>query len=335
MTTRIPWIDALKAAAIVAVVWIHAFTIYGVTHPLGVRFLASLTVAAVPAFFFASGFLQYSARPAAWAELRLRLWRLLPPYLLASALALALRAAVLPHALTWREVWWAVCTGSAFGIYYFVPMLCGAIVLGWIMPRVGRLALLAWFVFLAGGWLSLAGRDAFVALMTRSDQLGYWQFRSPLHWWGYFLSGWMVARHGERWRGLIGRRAIPMGAGILSGAVALAAVEATLLARNSAGSALAASVRYAICYGSIAAVMLLFASTKSVPPGVVTLSRLTYPIYLYHLFFIDAARAGLPPAVPAGAANLLKLAAGLLGPLVLAMTVRAALGERSARTLIG
>ena len=91
---RVPVIDLLKALAIVTVIWIHAFA-----DPWNLAALQPFVILvswAVPAFFFASGYLRHTTRPVDIATLGRWLVRLLVPYSIATALALpaGLRVAV-------------------------------------------------------------------------------------------------------------------------------------------------------------------------------------------------------------------------------------------------
>ena len=93
---RYPWVDLLKAAGILAVIWIHAFNQTGRESSLLVVRLSTLSRFAVPGFFLASGFLQASGRRLTpWTFLTRRLRRLLVPFFVASVAAIAFRTAVL------------------------------------------------------------------------------------------------------------------------------------------------------------------------------------------------------------------------------------------------
>jgi fucose 4-O-acetylase-like acetyltransferase len=131
---RYPAIDYLKAAAIVAVTVTHAIGNFFNVNVSPLNKVASVSVAFhVPAFLFAAGFL--SARSAAVTprELGRRLQRLLGPYLVASVVTLVLGYW---KADTLRRVVFRLVTGSAMGIYYFVPVLAACYVL---LPAVSRM----------------------------------------------------------------------------------------------------------------------------------------------------------------------------------------------------
>lgn len=84
-------IGFLKAIAIVTVVAIHSFQIFGERQPPGaVVVMGVATRLAAPGFFLAAGFLaeRASTRPAG-SYLAARLKRLLLPYLIASSVTLA------------------------------------------------------------------------------------------------------------------------------------------------------------------------------------------------------------------------------------------------------
>jgi peptidoglycan/LPS O-acetylase OafA/YrhL len=94
-TSRFPALDFLKAWAILVVVYIHAFQTWGSNQEGLIDRLQFVTRAAVPAFFFAAGFLQAASSEGALVPfLQKRLTRLLLPYFVASAFAWAFRATV-------------------------------------------------------------------------------------------------------------------------------------------------------------------------------------------------------------------------------------------------
>src|SRR5262249_35704131 len=81
-------IDLLKACSIIAVIWIHAFQQLFWTEAVFFQRVALLTRFAVPAFFFASGYLYGRAGPLPVRRFVTdRLMRLLVPYVVASILA--------------------------------------------------------------------------------------------------------------------------------------------------------------------------------------------------------------------------------------------------------
>ncbi len=119
---RLPAVDLIKAAAIVAVVFQHSGVSFLDPH-YGVwdRALRSTWGAFhVPASLLVAGFLYARERPIGLPEIRRRLGRVLVPYLILSPIA-----------------WWvtqpghgllfALATGSASGIYYFIFVLVGCI----------------------------------------------------------------------------------------------------------------------------------------------------------------------------------------------------------------
>jgi peptidoglycan/LPS O-acetylase OafA/YrhL len=78
--SRFAGIDLLKAAGIVAVVWIHAFLKWGTPHPEAIERVGYLTRFAVPGFLFAAGFLQAAGSRMGPRELvTKRLTRILLP----------------------------------------------------------------------------------------------------------------------------------------------------------------------------------------------------------------------------------------------------------------
>jgi surface polysaccharide O-acyltransferase-like enzyme len=313
-------IDVLKACAIVTVVFIHACgTSFGMA---AVPVEAFLTWWAVPAFFFASGFLHFRDTSISRALLRRWMRRLLVPYLVASVLALAVQVSW-PGGLTLGQAPFALLTGSAWGIYYYVPVLAGALLAVPLLARAPRLAAPCFAVFWVTGLLTHMGLDP----VTRTVGI-FWTLRSPLNWWGYLLAGWIAARH----RAAI-HRTSPRGARCV-GIAALAACAGIVVVHRSFAPwdvRIGGVMPYLTNYCLIGAIVAL---ARDVRPGrlAMFLSENTYPIYLYHFFFTLAVRqraAAIGPAVGAVA-----LAAGVVGPLVILFIGRRLLGER-ARLLLG
>lgn len=128
---RLAAIDVIKAAAIVAVVFQHSGVSfldprYGVWD----RALRSTWGAFhVPAFLLVAGFLYARAEPIGLPEIRRRLGRVLVPYLILSPIAWWITQP--GHGLLF-----ALATGSASGIYYFIFVLVGCIAFSWLLSRL-------------------------------------------------------------------------------------------------------------------------------------------------------------------------------------------------------
>ena len=312
---RVPVIDLLKASAIITVVWIHA-----TADPLNTAALQPSMILvnwAVPAFFFASGYLRYTTVPVGAATLGRWLVRLLVPYVIATVLAVFYRRHVL-HQNT-LDLGTNLLLGIAWPVYYFVPMLAGAYLLAALLSRAPRAALP---LFLLIAPVVPLGLDPFPRLWGL-----LWLFRSPFMWWGYFLLGWLAAGAEPR----------------------LARVPATTRQRVAIGAALVFAAILAVCflpgswrglvwppivaanYAFLVSAFLVLHDVRERPLAR-WLSDASYPIYLYHFFFTSACRGDL---VSLGAwSKPAAFAAGLLGSLAIVIAGRRLLGRR-ARLLLG
>lgn len=314
---RVPVIDLLKAIAIVMVIWIHAFA---TPWDLAALPLSAILVSwAVPTFFFASGYLRQTTRPVDGATLARWLQRLLVPYAIATVLAVAYRRTVLHHRLDLGDALFALATGSAWPVYYFVPMLAGAYLLAGILSRWPRLAL-PLFVLVAP--VVPCGLDPF------PRHLGlFWLFRSPFMWWGYFLLGWLAA---ERESALA---TVPVhtrrGVGLVAAAVFVVIATVCLVPGSWRGQ-----VWLPVVTANYAFLVSVFLLAHAAPPHRLLrwLSDASYPLYLYHFFFTSAVRSDLmrlgPLAEPAA------FVAGILGSLGIVVLGRRLLG-RWARLALG
>jgi surface polysaccharide O-acyltransferase-like enzyme len=319
MARRFAEIDALKSIGIVTVVFIHCIRApFDPTIPALEIWLGHLTRFGVPAFLAASGFL-YAAGTVDLKRATLRrLRRIGVPYLIASAVA---------------QLWWAVqgvptetgswvadlFLGGSMGPYYYVFIIAGLVLVTPLFVRLPPSAMAAiTFVLVAAQWYVDAASGMLLPF--------FWHLRNPLLWWGYFALGWMVRLHYDailawiepRRRGL----SLALGAGvvILSGASGLEGPR--LIVRTAAWLDV-----YAICG-------LIFAATcgrDRVPAAMRSLSDMTYPIYLLHMFFVLVASDLFPPR-PRHATLLpivVPWAAGVLGSVSLIAALQAVLGKRS------
>jgi len=314
-------IDTLKAAAIVTVVWIHAFG-----RPLNLDALSLEALGtwwAVPAFFFASGFLHFRATPIsvatwiAWAR------RLLGPYLVASLVVLAARRWLWGEPLGWREGLVALAAGSAFNVYYYVPVLMGALVLAVGLSRRPQLALATFVLFWLSGLLGIMGVEPvnyFFGL--------FWMMRSPFVWWGYFLAGWVAAQHRETLAGLSAGQRQRVGS-VAAGLVAVVAVGCLV---PGSWRMLGRPLLYVATYAVIVAVVALGARVGA-RRAVRFLSEMTYPAYLYHFLFIAAVKHAWGASL-GWAMGPVAFACGWAGALAVVRFGRAAFG-RHARALFG
>src|SRR5437868_1945350 len=126
-------LDRIKAVAVLFVVAIHSLGLLGRHDTIGVV-APRLMEWAVPAFFFAAGYVRSRTTPYPPGQIRRWLVRLLPTYLIASALAYAARF-YFGERLGIRDVALGLLTGSAWGIFYFVPLLLTALVLSLALAR--------------------------------------------------------------------------------------------------------------------------------------------------------------------------------------------------------
>ena len=318
---RFPALDWVKAAAILAVIATHAAESYfsksrGVADQL-------VTVFAdfhVPCFFAASGFLYATEGRGDARSLRRRLARLLIPYLIASAIAYLVGIA---KAGSVSDLLVQVALGAPIGAYYFVFVFALFIVLAWGLGAarawVAELLLVATLAYWAVAALVPAAR-------LQTDM--FWEFRNPLNHAGYFLLGWVARLHvdslaqvGQRSR----RLALMVAAGMLAVYLAVAVPPAL-------GAPGTPNLRVLYVLGVLALAAAI--GPRSVPRPVAFLAGATYSIYLSHLFFMTAVRAGVRGFPPVARIGLL-FAAGLGGAVILVVLGRRLLRPRLARLLLG
>ncbi len=328
---RILAIDAIKAAAIIAVVMMHAGP--GVFAPAPDRLVRWLTFAwtpfHVPSFLIVAGFLYYRPAPIGAPAIRARLVRLLVPYLIASAWVQALG---LSSAVGWREIAFQLVTGSSLLIYYFIFILTWCIALSWPLSRAPRGLLHP----ALAGWLAVTiaceayGRLAPGEFIRGGFSRGHLVLITEFYLYplAYFLIGWLAASH----RQALARFAREHRRALLG--VSLAGVTLFLAADPWSETFLpvpsAARVVYTLCaIGVLARVPASVANS----PVVQFLSQATLGIYLYHAFFQMAAKPALATWSPL--AQALALATlGLVGASLLCLIGRRWLGPR-ARLLLG
>jgi surface polysaccharide O-acyltransferase-like enzyme len=307
-------IDLLKACSIVAVIWIHAFQQRFWEEAVAFQRLAFVTRFAVPGFFFASGFLYARGGPLPARQfVTRRLVRLLVPYGVASMLAIGFRHVVLSEPVTALQVLKDLVGGGAFDIYYFVPILVGAAILG---QGLFRFRWLAWPVFVP---LWVLGLVSEIALMGIAG--------NPLRWWGYFFAGWVVLPYTASLRQLSPVRRRLLGTAALT--TAALTVACYLLILPPYWSRDLAVLSYVYIYAVISGLFILALDAPTVP-SIRWLSDATYPIYLYHIFGVSLAYHWLVPPLRGPVA--LALGCGVAAAVVCAG--RRLLGPR-ARVVIG
>lgn len=273
---RYMWVDVLKASGIVTVLWIHAYCQLGQEKSVLIERLAMLSRFAVPAFFFASGFLQAAGpRMRAPDFIAHRARRLLVPYLIASAGALCFRYAVLGDRFSAMDMCRALLLGDAWGIYYFVPVLVAASAVGEVLFRYPRLAWPTWIA-----WAVLGVMAYRLELYAGSFSL---ELRNPCRWWGWFLGGWVVAVHIRHISAL--RRSLRIAAGCGALLASAACYARYCVSLPSGWSPEGATVEYIMVQGILVSVVLLAWQGPQVTV-VRWLSDATYPIYLLHYFVV-------------------------------------------------
>src|SRR5262249_15668207 len=159
-----------------------------------------------------------------------------------------------------RQALDALVTGQAFGIYYFVPILVGAAVLG---QGLFRFRWLAWPVFVPLWVLGLVSEVAFMGIAG-----------NPLRWWWYFFAGWVVVPympHRQR-QSPVGRRLLGMAA-LTTAAITFVCYLITLPPYWSPGLAV---LSYVYIYTFTGGLFILGHDVPEVP-WIRWLSDATYP----------------------------------------------------------
>lgn len=327
-------IDTLKATAIITIVWIHTFESWPMRPAPFILQLSVFTGFGVPAFFFASGFLLYQPSPISGQLLRRRLRRVLVPYVVASLVATTGRWLALgPYRLT--QVAYEFVTGSAVNIFYFVPILVGAMLLYALVSRFPRALTPAFVVFWITGLLCQLLIIFMPAFRQPPGDPFFWAFRDPLRWWGFYFAGCFAAAHLERLHQLSqGQRRV---AGLLL-MIAVASLVAYAVKLPVTYTRLGGAIRYTAMYCAIGGIFLLSFQARE-RPWVRWLSEATYSIYLYHFFIISScryivARHALPLALPTLVINGLVFVIACIGSIAFVLLARRALGSR-AQLIIG
>jgi fucose 4-O-acetylase-like acetyltransferase len=328
---RIPAIDAIKAAAIVAVVMMHAGpAVFGPGPDRVVRWLTfAWTPFHVPSFLIIAGFLYYRPTPIGGPAIRARLARLLVPYLIASACVQALG---LSTATSLRDVVFQLLTGSSLFIYYFIFMLTWCILLTWPLSRTPSKRVIAGLVLLlvttvaCEGYGRLAPTEAIAGGFIRGHLVLITEFYLyPL---AYFLIGWLAAPQREVWSRLAREHQRLLLAASLAGVMAFVAADPWTETFMPVPSA--ARVVYTLCViGALACVPASVATARPIR----FLSEATLGIYLYHAFFQSFAQPGLETWSPLSRTLALAML-GLVGASALCAAGRRLLGSR-ARLLLG
>ena len=307
-TGQLPEVATLRSLALVTVVLIHALSPELDPDRSAIdRWLGDVTRAAVPAFVFASGYL--AARhplPEGWR--RRRLERLLVPYLVASGIALVLRAS--SDAFPPLETPVAdLLLGATFGPYYFVFVL---IVLTLVAPPLLRLQ---------GRRMVLALALAVVA-QVGVEVLGgplFWRVRNPLLWLAFYLAGVVAWRERDRllpWT--VRWPALLLVWSVLAVGVAVTpddTVPRDLLTLTAA-------------WTMLAVLWSVGRRAHALPAVAWWMDARTYPLYLYHLPFVLVV-AGPYGSTALSLGFIAGWAAGLIGAASVMVVGRHLLGRRS------
>lgn len=323
---RITEIDALKAAAIVTVVFIHSLRASwdpGFTYVE--RLLSEAARFAVPAFLAVSGFLYYTDRPVTGAVLARRLRRILLPYLTVS-LAAWVYVQAFPQFGPAGSLWSGLLLANTFGPYYYVFLLTEFVLATWLLSRMPR----AWTMPVFA--LACVGALAPFLWFAEGVKPTLWTLRLPLLFFCWFMLGWAAAAHADRVReGTRSHRAAILLAWLAVVVVWFALdITAALPPRLSRASSLF------LIAANIIGLYTAFGALDRAPDWVVALSKRTYAIYLLHLFFTYTVFAlfGESRHTSLVASTALAWLAGMLGSLAVIAAVRRVAPSRS-RDLIG
>lgn len=317
------WIDAVKAAAIVAVVATHSGRVNwsGVGRSIWDFPLTSAWVRfQVPAFLLVSGILYARGHPVSFREMGRRLERLLVPFLIASGVAQVL--VVQPE--SWQDVLYKLITASTFNIYYYIAILAQCMLATWVLSRMSQRAVLV-------VWLGLVGLLVFEAS-------GAWKSLSVSPFWfarislyrfslGLFVTGWLIGRSAP---GLIAgcqqRKVLVLGPALCLAAICIAAFSGWIPIPN-----LISRTLYTF---SVVSLIAVWNGNRPVPGWVVFLSETSLMIYLYHMVF----QRLLFPSMDSWP-DLLRILGqagiGLGGAILLGLLGRKLLGKARARRYLG
>ena len=139
---------------------------------------------------------------------------------------------------------------------------------------------------------SLAGFFSWILILSFKDF--FWEIRNPLHWWGFFLFGTILALNAKRIDGF--RQSIRNKMAAILLVSALLVFLYYIFKMPQGWSQFAAALQYVMVYMILGGVTFLFWSGRAWPP-LIWLSASTYPIYLYHRIFIEVLEKNLSHAL--------------------------------------
>jgi surface polysaccharide O-acyltransferase-like enzyme len=317
-------VDLLKAVGILAVVLIHSLRSPWESSVSSTElWLGHVTRFAVPGFLVASGYLYATTGPIGWELTRRRLTRIGVPYLFASA-AVQIYRFLLDKGTETSSLMGDIFLFASFGPYYFVFILALFVLSSPMLAKLNSHQLI--------GVLALL---LLVQLLLETGIIPpkslFWHLRNPFVWAGYFVLGWWARLHRDRIVDVVlARRSLCIALFVMAFAIFTGAT-ALPLTRGATGALAWLAI--------LAAIGLVFSTTAgaaSLPSFFRRASDASYPIYLYHLFFVETAKRSIQiePRRFEPEKLLFIWACGLLGSLIVISVGRALLGRRS-RTFLG
>ena len=314
-----PAIDALKTAAISAVVLTHSLIHPTLANYTAVdRWVGLATLFHVPIFLGVSGFLYYSTEPVSWLGITSRYKRVLVPYLVACLVTLLPFS---PSAGVDTSFFWRVVLGDALGIYYYVFVLAMFIPLVWVFSRI-PLWVVGLLLVLNLGYLTVYYFESSVA-----PRLGFFGLlRFPPLYFHYFTAGWILAAYARR-----DHEAVPW---TWIGVAAVAAIvwyfSLWPLPLN-VGAHIAART---LLTAAVAALVTALFHARPLHRLGTLISETTYTIFLYHLFAVHWL-VQLAPNLSPYIRIPLGLVVGVGTGIVIALAGRRLLGKQRSQLLFG
>jgi peptidoglycan/LPS O-acetylase OafA/YrhL len=224
-----------------------------------------------------------------------------------------------------------VVTASTLGIYYFIFLLLLFIPTIWVLSRLGRRQV--WTLCAAlWGWGLAVEIYAYVFLVGREGETAplegfFWLMRSPLNFtYAIFVTGWLLAAHGEALGYWLAARVRLVGTGCLAGVVGY-------LALGQLVPWLTAGVLRSLYTFAVVGGVVVWTRGWRAPKWVRFLSETSLGLYLYHQMF-QVALQPLVSAWPAPLRVATVALGGLLAAAALCLAGRRLLGGR-ARLVLG